>query len=420
VAKNKTSSKEVQRQRAEARRLRRASALERRQQHEAREAALRAALARPAASSAPATAAAARRAPRYPVRVQQLVDLVRERAPRLLTHDSLRAFQVMAKLDWIRPAADWQPGGNRADRLFCSLAEHLFARYPVSRVVWTAFFDTAPGSRQLARVVVHVAAGGSLFQAVRSGLMPVPLTRKMCHEILSHPGEETFLAAIRKAQVRTAGGSVRFCRAWIRTLPGRQLQDRAREEFWHGVMAWLARNGVAHAEVGPLVDYIAHRRAEDGGFTMKGRTLPALQRGMGEWHRVLARRASVPQLTFRRSGLLPLDIERNVRDAAGRSVRERWHFREILDTTALADEGQAMRHCVYSYARQIESRQCSIWTLTLSDGSGHWRRLTIEVQSASRRIVQARGPSNRLPEPRDMVPLREWAARNNLALSGGL
>ena len=98
---------------------------------------------------------------------------------------------------------------------------------------------------------------------------------------------------------------------------------------------------------------------------------------------------------------------------------EIWRLREVLDSKTLADEGRAMSHCVYSYARHIESGACSIWTLTLEDNTGHWRRLTIEVRPSIRQIVQARGRFNRLPEPRDMLALDAWASRNNLQVSLG-
>jgi hypothetical protein len=73
-----------------------------------------------------------------------------------------------------------------------------------------------------------------------------------------------------------------------------------------------------------------------------------------------------------------------------------------------------MGHCVFSYASSIERRECAIWTLTLEDGTGHWRRLTIELRTKQRQIVQARGRFNRMPEPIDTRALDEWAVRNRL------
>src|SRR5262249_52864067 len=243
---------------------------------------IRAALARPTSGAhlrAEVPGASDRRR-NDPPRMRELLEVVQARAPRLVTDDARRAFKVMAQLEWARPPADWQPSGKGADTLFRSLAEHLFPRFRMPPVLWTAFSEPTAGALRLGRVVAHVAAGGSFFDTVRSGLMPVPLTRRMCHEVLTRPGERTFLGAIRRAQGRAAGGSLGFCRAWVRTNPGRHLHERAREEFWAAVIAWFCRNPVDHAELGPLVDYVAHRVEEDGAFSMKGRTLPALERGM--------------------------------------------------------------------------------------------------------------------------------------------
>jgi hypothetical protein len=72
---------------------------------------------------------------------------------------------------------------------------------------------------------------------------------------------------------------------------------------------------------------------------------------------------------------------------------------------------------VLSYAERVEYGECSIWTLTLEDESGHWRRLTIEVRPSQGQIVQARGRFNRAPEGREMLLLEAWASRNRLQVA---
>jgi hypothetical protein len=126
----------------------------------------------------------------------------------------------------------------------------------------------------------------------------------------------------------------------------------------------------------------------------------------------------VRRRAFKPSGFEAMDLDRS-RNANGTRLTEVWHFREMLDSASLADEGRAMGHCVYSYANSIERGECSIWTLTLEDGTGHWRRLTIEVRNSARRIVQARGRFNKLPQALDMVPLNAWAGRNRLEIAMG-
>jgi hypothetical protein len=403
----------------EARRARRLQADARRQAAEAREAALRAALARPRSGARQDVHRflATQRQPS--VRLARLLHVVAERGPRLARNELFAAFERMAAAPWVRPLSDWQPAGKGVDTLFRSLAEHLFARYPMPAFLWTAF-QGGEDRAALVGVVLHVAAGGSLFEAVKTGLLPVPLTRRMCHEVLLRRGDEDFLCVVRRVQVRTAGGSGRLVSAWLATEAGSRLHDREGEAFWQTVLEWLAANPMLpETEVGPLVDYIAFRRREDPAFSIQGRSVLALLRGMREWHGALARDRSVTQRVFGTSGFQPMDLDRSRKTASGR-LTEIWHVREILDARALADEGRAMGHCVYSYAGIVGSGVCSIWTLTLEDGSGHWRRLTIEVRNVERRIVQARGRFNRLPEALDLIPLTTWANRNGLALAIGL
>jgi hypothetical protein len=179
------------------------------------------------------------------------------------------------------------------------------------------------------------------------------------------------------------------------------------------------RSMLPQSEVAPLVDYIEHRRVEVPDFAIRGRSVLAMMREMQQWHGQLAKEKAALGRTFTPSGLQPMDIDRSRRDVRGNRLIEIWHVREILESKVLADEGRAMSHCVLSYARRIESGECSIWTLTFEDNTGLWRRLTIEVRPPLRQIVQARGRFNRLPEPRDLLALAAWASRNKLQVCLG-
>jgi hypothetical protein len=415
----RSASQESRRLLAEARRSRRLAQQARHREIEVREAALRAALARRPDSPASVIdrlLAVSSRKRRVRVRAERQRALflpVAERAPRLLSPHWVPALKRIAEASWVRPPAEWRPSGKGDARLFRSLCEHVLARYPMPPFLWSAFTSTTDGPA-LAGVAVHVAAGGSLFAAVKSGLMPVPLTRAMCHDFLAYRGEAGFLDAVRMAQVKAAGGGVRLHRAWVATDAGFRLHDGDGEAFWYTVLAWLAANPMLPtAEIGPLVDYIRHRRGEDPAFSMKGRSVLAVMRGMREWHGDLARRTASSGRVFMPSGFQPMDLDRS-RTVNGERVTEVWHVREVLDARTLADEGRAMGHCVFSYASSIERRECAIWTLTLEDGTGHWRRLTIELRTKQRQIVQARGRFNRMPEPIDKRALDEWAVRNRL------
>jgi hypothetical protein len=378
-----SASRESRRLRVEVRRERWRQQEARQREAEAREAALRAALARQPDSPSRAVERLLADEPEGPRarKLRELLGPVAERAPRLIGADALAALKLMAEADWVRPPSTWQPSGKSQDRLFRSLADHVLARYRMPPFLWSAFMadEDAP---VLARVAVHVGAGCSLYQAVKSGLMPVPLTRSMCHDLLSRGREARFLDAVRRVQVKAAGGDGRLFRVWITTRAGRRLHARAGEEFWQTVLAWFGANPMLpRAEVAPLLDYIEHRRAEVPDFSIKGRSALAMVRGMRQWHGQLARAKAASGRTFTSSGLQPMDIDRSRGEVRGNRVMEIWHVREILDAKALAAEGRAMSHCVFSHARRIESGECSIWTLTLEDNTGHWRRLTIRGPS---------------------------------------
>lgn len=347
--------------------------------------------------------------------LRELLAVVAEKAPRLITEELLERLELMARTPWVRPPSAWLPEGKGRERLFRSLAEHVLARYRMPSLLWSAF-AAGEDREALVAVTVHVASGGSLYDAVRTGLMPVPLTRRMCHEVLSGAAP-TLLEAVRKAQLKAAGGDLRLLHAWLATRAGRRLHDRAGEEFWQTVLAWFCANPMLpHSEVAPLADYIAFRRGQEAGFSMKGRSVLALLRAMRAWHGELARAQATRGRVFAPSGLEAMDLDRSRRDTHGSQIVEVWHFREVLDAKTLADEGRAMGHCVYSYASSIEKGECSIWTLSLEDDTGHWRRLTIEIRD--RQIVQARGRFNKPAEARDHVALRAWAGRNRLGLAG--
>jgi PcfJ-like protein len=415
-----SASQQSRRLLAEARRDRRLVRQARHREIEARETALRAALARQPDSPARVVDRLLEGAARTSdPKLRELLLLVVERAPRLVRPHTLAALKLVAETSWVRPPAEWRPSGKGGERLFRSLCEHVLARHRMPSVVWSAFTATTDAPA-LSRVAVHVAAGGSLYAAVKSGLLPVPLTRAMCHDLLARGGEAGFLDAVRRAQVRAAGGDARLHRAWVATRAGSRLHDAAGEAFWYTVLVWLGANPMLPAaEVGPLVDYIDHRRGEDPGFSMKRRSVLAVMRGMREWHGDLARQSAASGRVFPPSGFQPMDLDRSRRSVERRRVVEVWHVREVLDARTLADEGRAMGHCVFSYARSIERRECSIWTLTLEDDTGHWRRLTIEVRPALRQIVQARGRFNRMPDAHDRRALDEWAVRNDLQVCLG-
>lgn len=342
-------------------------------------------------------------------------------SPRLLDSPeyALALDYMNLSASFIRPPSDWEPRGKGRETLFRSLAEHLYSKYPMPPFLWSVFFEPeAHVRRVLIHLVTSLAAGNSFIEEVKTGGFPVPLTRKMCHEVLRSPADMRFLEAVRRVQVRTAGGDDRLWKAWIRTRPGQLLGSEADETFWASVIHWLAQNPMLdRAQVGPMTDYIQFRRREDPSFSMKGRSANALFDAMMAWHGELQRAKASAGQVFAPSGFQGAEFDHTRESAKGGLLIEIWRIREILTGKDLAREGSANKHCVYSYARSIETGGTSIWSMTREDNSGNWHALTIEVRNPTKSIVQARGIFNRPSTGPEGNVLVRWADMNRLTVS---
>lgn len=345
---------------------------------------------------------------------------VTDRAPRLIEQSMLKGLQQLSKLPFLREPTAWKPRGKGRETLFRSLCEHLFASFPMPPFLWSAFFEDDAESFSL--FVAHVASGGSVYDGVKERFLPIPLTRKMCHDLMQTSADVGFLRALRRVQVRTSGGSDRFLQAWMATQAGSRLHSAVDEAFWMTVVEWFAKNPMADPEqVGPLVDYIGFRRRQDEAFSMKGRSILALMRAMTEWHAELAKEKVIHGSSFRPSGFRPLSVEKKYRDRSGNSVQETWNIDELLSSKALAEEGKKLAHCVYSYAHSIERGTTSIWSLSMQsfEAEEKQKMMTIEVRNDVRRIVQFRGRFNREATAREFGVLNEWAGMNRLEIRLG-
>jgi hypothetical protein len=318
---------------------------------------------------------------------------------------------------WVRPVEAWTPPmGDAADQ-FGSLARHLLALYPVP--VWMdalLLSRTQPLGADLFR---YVGAGGNLRTA--PGL-PVPLTKRMAHFALEAPADTTFIRAIRRGQILGLEGSEDLAREINRSWLGRELGTPDAEAWWTTVFRWLvAQSELDPVQVGPVLDYLRHRKARDPRLEMKGRGLRPVLQGMEAWHRELrrARRArkrqaaaKQPDPRFGSAGL-----RRGLWRFGNGRAQVTWVMEEILTPQRLREEGAEQSHCVASYEGVVRAGQTSIWSLGMNCASGFVKRaLTVEVENASRTIVQARGKCNRLPDVAELRILGLWAHENALRL----
>jgi hypothetical protein len=327
--------------------------------------------------------------------------------------------------DWLRPVEAWEPSGDNPRPQFSSLARHLLATYPVPAFmdgVW--FKGRTAEARQQQGWFLHIGSGRN----IRKADLPLPYTKRMAHHFLEAPDHFTVEAALRWGQVRGLGGSKELARAVIASRLGSSFESG---DFWLMALHFL----VNHPEldpihVVPIVSYLYDQRFElqehldpssgevvwrsaQPNLSMKGRTPRSLLRQVADWQRDLSLRARRPVLRWPGSGIGGFRLAEPGLDGDGPRV---WMIRELLSILELRAEGGAMHHCVADFVGCCLKGRSSIWSMTVEDREGPHRVLTIEVDPATRRVVQARRWCNEGPHPKDREVLGLWARARGLAV----
>lgn len=351
--------------------------------------------------------------------------IVTKKAPKLLEDEkyitAIQSVILLTNSNWVREPLDWEPKGKGRNSLYLSLINHIAIKYPVPIFFLESFFDNCkhgknswPGTKCIHNdIVIRIANGESVFKVLNENY---PLTRKMAHDFL-HSKKYNVIEAIRDAQLKSYGGQ-RLLSAIFNNYNFSAFSSNLNaEKFKATLLQWFANQPMLDTnQIGPMIDYLMHRYAENNTFSMRGRTAISVIRDMEQWHNVLVKAKHVKDMDYEPSIFLPFELK----IIEGEREIGSWHINEILRSKDLLDEGRKMRHCVASYHDSIVSGSISIWTLTKKDAFSTDKHLTIEVRNRSREIVQARGHCNAKAKPEELRVLTQWAAKNSLKLSGWL
>jgi hypothetical protein len=329
------------------------------------------------------------------------------RLPELHRAEALPLLLLLAQEPWVRPLGEWRsPGGSlRARR--DDLARHLYLHWPVPRFLYGALdvpeiaVARAPEEDAwAARLFAWLGRGGSPLAAVRAGIVPAPLTRRMMTRFLATTAGTRPMAALRQAQVAVLGGTPPLAEALLRSrlAEPRGPDPQVGEPFWAEVIGWLCRNPeLPVRRVPELIEYAEARRRQavvaGQPWSLTGRTAASALRGMERWAALQPDGPSDLPL----SGLLPWSAED-------------WTITELASASALQAEAEAMHHCVNFYGGLVRRRKVAIFSLRQRGE----RKLTIEVSLGAARVTQARGLCNRPSTPAEQSAVDSWAAMNHL------
>lgn len=373
-------------------------------------------------------------------------------------NESIRTAAAYVKAGFhehvVRSISTFRPIKTKdSGRLRTAAAQHIFGVYPTPKHVqdiWSAdkanrhrdyqfFFEYGrdaqagpwgndPRNNQLPhyeveeqgrkRWYVVIATGGSLYKTLTKDF----LTKKETHAFLTCPFRFTFpealVFAIGKSYTDDVGILTRLAKSKLNTIGALVSTRRANvrpgsTEFWKDVVRFLANNPqLSIQQVNDLMDFFKHNRGENGDYSLKGRTVESLMGQMAQWHRDLGRVKRMGNRSW--DGVVLADrLFEGKKDREVTWTNENWLFTQIKTSKALAEEGNKMHHCVYSYQSYCISGARSIWSLRRNDE----RAITIEVNNHEGTIVQIRGYANRAARPEERKAISIWAAESGLRMS---
>jgi hypothetical protein len=328
---------------------------------------------------------------------------------------------------WVRSLETWSvPDTDDLDAIGRSLIDHLLVRYVVPAVLYQPWRSAEIPRFKWVSWLLLIGRGASVPRA--GSRFGWAVSSKLLAHLHSAPPDLTPVEALLWAEVLHAGGSsLEFER--LRHRPGYLFDPTASEsrpelrfedepgedcthtarnrQFLQTTVDWLARHRAElldDDDLGLILHWALHRHTEDlardvpdgARFPWRRRTPASALDHAREYDRLLRvpLMPSWPWLSW-----TPRGWDRELRDDGGV-----WTVRELTNSTELAEESRAMCHCVALYAYRCAQRLSTIFSLSFEQ----MRRVTVEVEPRSRRIVQCRGKYNRSAEPRELDIVQRW------------
>lgn len=318
------------------------------------------------------------------------------------------------------------PKTKDAGKLRLMIAQHLYGKFPAPNVlkrVW--YYDDATvatnrfgqtTSRRLVDKEVQIRT--AMFLCVVSGqslhrkMMSEMFTKKETHAFLTGPSdlpfEEALTFAVASSYTDNYGIKNRIAKSSIH----RMFEDFSRltpekVSFAKDYIRFCITNEIGIEEINDIYDFL-NRPMRQLDFSFKGRTLSSVRKMVEDWHRALNRERRLGGKVW--EGAPIADFTLVVNSAGKEKV---WTITQINNSKALAAEGTALHHCVYSYQNNCINGRLSIWSLKC-DGE---RKITIELNHSSEKVVQMRGYANRSAHRHEIDVIKEWANENRLGVA---
>lgn len=338
---------------------------------------------------------------------------------------------------WIRDPESWPGCESTVPReILGSLVQHLFARWNMPECFDNAWLVKGEMKYLERDWYCHLATGGSLRNAEG---MPPSITSRALHLATTAPGNLTIRQALRWGQVKALDGSDELL---AEVLSSRMVKDLSNDAIWSRLLEKLvATQHFNPRNFGLLSDTLMEVIAKEGtrrAMVLVGLPIKELLRHSRRCWKTLLNLAKADQFDWKRDDILcpHLRHELHWRNAVqwarlpGSKPFEAAYYDgntfvqcsivELNQPWQLVAESKAMRHCVNTYVRSCKSGRCSIFSLRTQEMVEKRivpvSHLTIEVERASRKIIQVRGRWNQRVAPQKIHILQQWAREMKLVI----
>lgn len=280
----------------------------------------------------------------------------------------------------------------------------LFTNFGISPILRHKYFDGRMNETEQ-EWFFHVLQGKNLTSAPN---LPFQLTKRMAHtyQNLDDVYNLSATQSLVFSAFLTLTNDMPYSHSVTRTVwASNQL------EFWIKTMTILHRNGLREDNAREVIDYIIQRVFRDGvQINFKRKKLSNLLQDIENWHTEL--RIKREERYLRTQKLVDAGIPEKMIELNDHKYR----IFQLTRSNELFEEGNDLRHCVYSYKYQCRKGKSFIYSMRqILDEKQEKRLITIEV--VNNEIVQAKGHRNRHPTQEEKDIIRLWAHEQMILFS---
>lgn len=314
---------------------------------------------------------------------------------------------------WVRDLESWSPKSKNPLKLFQSLVDHLFVQFPVHPIFYSLFFrgGTRPRIQEESAIAfVNIAKGNSIKDSLQKHKLFSKLTNKEYAKILKVVGSPNIDYSIRHIMLSRYTTNKRIIQEVFKS---RYADDSSQDVTLFEFLSFISKEEMFDVnQIFPLFDYILELREtyirDDKQFILKNRNINTLLNGMNEWHRSVGQNTMYP--LWKGSNIAHFN---HIIKHDNPQLNTVYSITELTTSHALYAEGNALNHCVATYARSCYLGHSFIFSLEKNYLGMKKKILTIELNK-SMNVVQIRGNSNRSATKSELNIINKWCKDNHI------